>query len=301
MNGLNGSVATTGAACVGGAGSGGSLLVTTPTISGTGLISANGGHSVGTAGGGGGGRISIRAGLSFLFTGQLQAYGGQGYDCGGSGTIYFENKVSNSSLIIDNGNIRTMCEGRAEISGPNYWEFTYLKLYRNGNLMLTNPGSYLKMSIFETDGTTSLTSVGSLDFVSIPVIQNDITTQGRLVLSENTEIRGSTVTPLKELIGGNYMKISNGGTLSLSLYGYSEINGEGQAGYYRFCDVDVENGTIHISTPDQSVVIQSNSFRLSESSTIDLDYVGFPSGYPGPGSEYIFSFYTYSPGASHGG
>lgn len=107
----------------GGAGAGGSIWIECAELTGSGMITANGGVSAyggAVGGGGGGGRIS----LSFVqntFTGLLSASGGAGAQRGGAGTIYVrDTDESSGELIVDNGGApgaQTPWTGAAEFDG----------------------------------------------------------------------------------------------------------------------------------------------------------------------------------------
>jgi len=86
-----------------GGGSGGSIFLNAGTLSGSGLVSANGGNGAGLGGGGGGGRISISYNTN-AFAGSLRAFGGSGTPYGGgAGTIYLKNKAQSiGQIVIDN-------------------------------------------------------------------------------------------------------------------------------------------------------------------------------------------------------
>ena len=103
---VDGRLSANGAAAVtsgGGGGSGGTVALTVGTLSGTGVISANGGTGIGLGGGGGGGRIALQYGLN-AFAGSLTACGGGGSSAGGAGTIYSKaNTSSIPQLLADNG------------------------------------------------------------------------------------------------------------------------------------------------------------------------------------------------------
>jgi RHS repeat-associated protein len=81
-NGLNGAQYY---AHISGGGSGGSIYIIANIISGTGMITANGGGSSG--GSGGGGRIAVYYDTN-TFVGTISAYGGTTGQVGGAGTIY---------------------------------------------------------------------------------------------------------------------------------------------------------------------------------------------------------------------
>ena len=83
-----------------GSGSGGSINVQTKTLSGGGIIRANGGaHQVG----GGGGRIAVRYQTLGLGAAQIQAVGGQASGSpGGNGTVFLkQDNELNGELVID--------------------------------------------------------------------------------------------------------------------------------------------------------------------------------------------------------
>lgn len=87
----------------GGGGGGGSLFLSAPSVSGIGLISANGGSSPGIGGGGGGGRIALYY-VTNSFQGTLTAYGGAGLNRGGAGTVFtIASTATNGLTLIDNG------------------------------------------------------------------------------------------------------------------------------------------------------------------------------------------------------
>jgi hypothetical protein len=86
-----------------GGGSGGTVSISAGTLSGAGLVSANGGAGNGLGGGGGGGRIAIIFGTN-TFTGGVTAFGGGGAATGGAGTIYRKaNNQISGVVVIDNG------------------------------------------------------------------------------------------------------------------------------------------------------------------------------------------------------
>jgi len=95
-----------------GAGSGGSIQISTITFKGAGTISANGGSADAVGGGGAGGRIAVTW-RSNSFTGNFTARGGAGAHFGGAGTVFssgnpaFQNSPPlPPQLVIDNGGIR---------------------------------------------------------------------------------------------------------------------------------------------------------------------------------------------------
>ena len=87
-----------------GGGSGGSVWLNVGTLSGSGLISANGGDCV-NAGGGGGGRIAVYFN-SNSFNGNISVRGGNGFNTGGAGTIYTKaNSIPVGQILVDGGGL----------------------------------------------------------------------------------------------------------------------------------------------------------------------------------------------------
>ena len=80
------------------------MYLTVGQLMGGGIISADGGASIGYGGGGGGGRIAIYYYESSTFTGTISAFGGSGYEWGGAGTIYTQaSSEPLGDLLVDNG------------------------------------------------------------------------------------------------------------------------------------------------------------------------------------------------------
>ncbi len=92
-----------------GGGSGGSIWITAGSLTGSGIIAADGGRGNGWGGGGGGGRIALELGQN-AFSGQVSAAGGQGGSgAGGAGTIYTRpaNRSGGQVLVDNRGQIGT--------------------------------------------------------------------------------------------------------------------------------------------------------------------------------------------------
>ena len=104
---MDGLLAANGVGCpsdfkYGGGGSGGSIYLTAATVSGSGVIRAEGGTGNGQ-GGGGGGRVAIYADTN-NFAGAVSARGGTGSQNGGAGTIFTKlTAQALASLLVDNG------------------------------------------------------------------------------------------------------------------------------------------------------------------------------------------------------
>ncbi len=146
-------------------GSGGSIWINftaSGNISGSGVITANGGNRYNTkasAGGGAGGRIAITGfGTNSLATANIRAYGGEGYQPGGAGTIYLKSAAqTNGDLYVSNNN--RVGGGTPLLTtggGPN-WEFdNMLAGITNGAILYIPSGATLNHSL--TTGTISGTA-----------------------------------------------------------------------------------------------------------------------------------------------
>ena len=105
---LDGQISANGATGPGfnsGGGAGGSIFLSVKTLSGSGIISANGGAANNLGGGGGGGPVSLSADTN-LFTGSITATGGSGANYGGAGIVVINPSsigTKTPKLIIDNG------------------------------------------------------------------------------------------------------------------------------------------------------------------------------------------------------
>jgi len=89
-----------------GAGSGGSVWVVGQSVSGLGVISANGGNGGVNGGGGSGGRVAIHVSEPLdNFQGIASAFGGSGHQNGAAGTVYkqyVKAGVTRRDIVVDN-------------------------------------------------------------------------------------------------------------------------------------------------------------------------------------------------------
>ncbi len=144
---IDGSISAQGDAVSVGAGSGGTINLTTGYLQGTGTLSVDGGSlGIVTRGAGGGGRIAVDltgAGADFMsFTGTMRAYGGdaEGRDSGAAGTIYWESPSvlsGQGTLIIDNNNNDMIVTGTILTLMPtsvNLNDFAAVVVRNHGNL-----------------------------------------------------------------------------------------------------------------------------------------------------------------------
>ena len=112
---VNGPIAADGAGAYrAGGGSGGSIWITTQSLSGPGLIRANGGNGADSGGGGGGGRIALYYTDKSGFTGVIQVNGGPGWKNGNAGTIH-QAAVASVRLLSLSLNVNSLAGGQTGV------------------------------------------------------------------------------------------------------------------------------------------------------------------------------------------
>ncbi len=172
-----------------GGGGGGSLTLACRTLSGGGMISANGGAGNAAGGGGGGGRISIEL-TTNAFTGTLTAHGGGGANYGGAGFIYAASNPQFGPLpvgppflrlgvppllVLDNGGVQGGFTPLL-INVPDSVNLTI-----TGGAFLTNNAGFSVQSLLIGSNSTWL--LGSPSSLVITVLSNiTIQSSGRLTV-----------------------------------------------------------------------------------------------------------------------
>ncbi|MEA5557691.1 immunoglobulin domain-containing protein [Nodularia spumigena] len=152
-----------------GGGAGGSIWIDAQSLSGTGLVTADGGQGGTTgAGAGGGGRVAVFADSSTFDDTRLRAYGGNSFRVGAAGTVYRQLEASDApTLVIDNGEqnfIQAITEMSGDINIP-------------GNLLVRGNG---RLGPPQSDPTLVLIVDGDIDIQPTGRIYAD----GRGFLSE---------------------------------------------------------------------------------------------------------------------
>ncbi|EGD81850.1 hypothetical protein PTSG_11389, partial [Salpingoeca rosetta] len=203
---------------VSGAGSGGSLLIFTDHITGSGDLNVNGGRGLGARqGGGSGGRLAIHVpDAPVAFRGRYLAFGGSaaGSDTslrGGAGSVYLEDKRAGKvfrQLRIDNQgwDARAYVVTEDTVGAPDKaYTFEQVHLLRRAAITLA-PGSLnnvLTVFDFESDGD-GLVLVGpghrilsevhpSEPSVAKPPVNFVLRNGGELVLPEQFDVKGNGV------------------------------------------------------------------------------------------------------------
>ena len=255
-----------------GGGSGGAVWIQAGTLSGNGLIHANGGSSE-FAGGGAGGRITFDYTTS-SFSGTAQAYGGAGVtQSGGPGTIYW---TPENRLTIDNANQNGAAAGL--LSG-NY-SFTQIELTRYGHLDVLGTSSNLTLAngnVLSGDGTGILAAFGTL------------------TAPASTTIQGATLDVRGERFGMSNLVIANQGGVVL------RASTPLHTGPHVFVTITVqENGKLTLIpnnngntnyTDDAPFVLQAQSLTVNSNGLIHSDGQGYTAGAGGTG---------YGPGGGQG-
>lgn len=187
----NGLVEVNGGNAVRSGGSGGSLLITANELKGDGSFKANGGSSsISYGGSGGGGRISFHINSSFNgFLGSYEAYSGNGYQRGTSGTIFIEDSDSREGSLVIKGagtkavvlpsnssmlqvySLRLLESSTFKVSVPN---FTVNILHTDGSGKIVVPmGSNFKIErLPSTNSINCGLEISGALVVHVPVIVN---------------------------------------------------------------------------------------------------------------------------------
>ena len=156
---VNGTISANGkttASNLDGAGSGGSVWLTTASLAGAGTIRANGGEgTVAAASGGGGGRIAVYlTGSDSFGSVSVEAFGGDGANYeGAAGTIYRETQSQGSgggTVLVDNNGLDTTQGERTQL--PAGQSPAYSNELVDATLIVTNADTELELTVEVTVG-----------------------------------------------------------------------------------------------------------------------------------------------------
>ncbi len=272
---INGTVSANGQNLTGvvyGAGSGGSVYITSSSISGTtGSIIANGGNGGTNRDGGGGGRVSvILTGTNNDFTdysGLMTAYGGvpaTGTIYGAAGTVYKQSQAQGTgqgTLIVDNNDLVTLTGVSTAIPAGQTWDIYNLTLQNKG-ILDVGTGRTL---ILRNDNTSS-DSDNNADGIRM--------SGGALTLSSGalTVHDWSMIVSTTTAVTGN-ITVKSGGIMTHD-----------------------DNSTAETYKLNLSI---TGNFTLDSGGTINADGLGYDAGY-GPGRP-IGGSSPYVVGGSYGG
>ncbi|PIY16922.1 hypothetical protein COZ14_04615, partial [Candidatus Dojkabacteria bacterium CG_4_10_14_3_um_filter_Dojkabacteria_WS6_41_9] len=245
---VNGATGICGGGRFGGA-AGGSLYLISTTLSGTGLIKANGGERCsGIGSGGSGGRVAIYyTNGTFPLDANIQAYGA---GTSGAGTIYIEQANNDTAraglLVIDNNNQNA--ESAGVITG-NY-KFKEIKATRYGHVEFMGDTSTLEISSgvgLQGDTTKSrITVSGTLSYTGVGVLTIDGVDLG---------LNGKAVGIEDITIGAT---LNSGVTLYAHTWYHSNING------YNFGNLVVSNqGTLTLVSYDNGDADWTNDYGVA--------------------------------------
>ena len=162
----SGGLGTSGA----GAGSGGSVLVTTDSLKGNGMFKARGGDSIHPGGGGGGGRIAIivRRGQN-EFQGNYDATGGSGSQAGSSGTVLIRDLrhgMFYETLLLRNQGI-----GYPPVILPksrSSYIYDEIRVESHETLLVTSRSLTAKSLVTDGTGKISVSNGSRVDILNFP-------------------------------------------------------------------------------------------------------------------------------------
>ena len=252
-----------------GGGSGGSIWIDAGSLEGAGIVSANGGSAQPDGGGGGGGRIAIYSSTIGLSASNIRAFGGNGMNRGGAGTVYVK-LVGDPlpSLALDAGSATV--HASTPLSGA--WNLQFLTIANGANAVfdeLVHVSHSLNVTSASTLTGTRLEIAGDLSVSGGAGVT--LSTTSGLTLDTNLTITGagSFLQVADDLVVPGDLLLTTGGTLR------------------------------HPNGDDGFHVMVAGNATVGAGASIDLNSRGFSSG-TGPGQGGSNSG-TNGGGAGHGG
>jgi hypothetical protein len=279
--------------CARDGGAGGSILIETGTLGGTGTIAANGGSACTARNSGGGGRLALKyQGLAAGTTVHLTALalGGATPNVAGAGTVYLE-AAGVGSLRVENGGVTGGATPQIEAS-VSYQALTISKggNYRvaSGQTLLISSGATLSGSgsgppRLEVLSGAKLTSVEPLGTTGLDASLGGLIEAPSLVVENGTWTReasfASTATSLTVGAGGTF---TVAGTTPFSMQTVSVLAG------------GVLTHLENTSTRENVLDLTATTLTIAAGGQINVDGRGYDPGQgPGAGAS--------SGGGSHGG
>ncbi|MFN8020283.1 MAG: prepilin-type N-terminal cleavage/methylation domain-containing protein [Acidimicrobiales bacterium] len=252
---IDGTVTAVGACATeyAGCASGGSVWLSTGTLTGSGTITADGGTTTWTAPGGGGGRVAVDlAAGTDVGSVTLRARGGPSQPrsgigfAGGAGTVYLERAGEADGagqLIVDNGDQLGAAPTRTPVPAGATWVVRQL-VVRGGGIVSVEGGATLDLrqatitassttrrsGIRAAGGTLQLPATTTITdwwlFVDAPIAATGnwtLSTGGGITQTATTSV--STVRGTLDLTGD--LTVAAGGTVDVSSTGYPAFTGPG--------------------------------------------------------------------------
>jgi hypothetical protein len=243
-----------------GGGSGGSILLESDTVSGSGRLTVDGGNGqtnyYGTddfeyvhGGGGSAGRIAVWSRAANLFEGSYSAAGGisgNGKSAGGAaGTVYVNNKGVSVLHVANNG----MRGGPAELlSATSVPTNTLFNLSKSGGIS-TSLSSISEAQLIG-DGTGTFISSGSLDATELSIIESvhiALRPASSTFFARHLEVRSSLV--IEGAVHGLVdLTVSRGGSAAWTETAFSNI-----AAVFELASLVVEEGAFGKITSNEMV------------------------------------------------
>jgi len=273
-------------------GAGGSILIQTTTMSGTGLIGANGGNAVESSyGGGGGGRIAVYASIND-FSGQYTAFGGQAVDSshGGAGTVYLDfDDAQEAQILLNNNGYKA--SNITEFGEPFIWTLTDFSVLGGANL-------YLEDDLHIVNNLTLDTNSGITGDPIVLFIGNDLNMDGAFLSGGYHDLDVSGTATIEN--GASF--VFSGLDMTVAgdiLSGSTTLSGD-DIKLYAGGSLSLDSGSMTVTTTDFTIggdFLFDNSTltgsrvawdvtgncAITAGSLIDLDGGGYPGG-EGPGA-----------------
>jgi hypothetical protein len=262
----------------GGGAAGGSIYIDTENLSGGGFIKVNGGGVAGSnAGGGGGGRIAIYY-TTDSFTGTIQAYGGDGYQAGGAGTIYLkDNSATRGELILDNGD--KIGGGVSEASlaavSAGTYDFENIEIKGRANMYLPTGTevTFQNSGLWNISGGITLDSGAKLISPNVSGIETD---SGSIVLSPGSDFVFPSLSSLT---------VGNGIAGQESVFSISKPSSAANEDFYtpNLADITIKDGgtlthNANTSAKNSYIDLTLNNLTVEAGGKIDVSGKGYAGG-----------------------
>eukprot|EP01114_Cavostelium_apophysatum_P022167 TRINITY_DN792_c0_g1_i1.p1 TRINITY_DN792_c0_g1~~TRINITY_DN792_c0_g1_i1.p1 ORF type:complete len:2277 (+),score=541.08 TRINITY_DN792_c0_g1_i1:192-7022(+) len=287
VSGLDGSCSTR---CSGGGAGGSVWLDAGGTFSGSGAIKNNGGSTGSEGGGGSAGRIAIFWGVN-TYVGTIQAYAGSGYQYGGRGTIYYEDRTANfKTLLVDNNGLDGPPAIVTDPASTNYM-FNKILLRGYGHILFndTSDTVIIEQAQMDGDNTAQMCTYGLINAAAVPVVAKFglcSLGNGQVMLPEVVSFVGTRVSIAGSISQAQTITLQNGA--NFELYGVGRTLGHSSGTYNWRGNLTLESNSRMTVFPDltgtgKGISVIANQFILSDGTNISGIAFGPQSG-PGAGN-----------------
>ncbi len=240
------------------------------------LLQANGGDRYSTTngsrgGGGAGGHIAIKTTNSYSFSGTITTYGGDGYNDGGTGTIYIK-EGSDEQLYIISDAFNTQ-RGKTYIDDSLAFTDGQLIDIQSADVEITVPISCNTVTLL--DSQTNMTTAGdvTVDSVSLEITQNRNTQLYMTGVTGKVDIGTATLTGISTSYH-SVMQLPNSETHveQINLNGYTTFSNYGTVD---LCVLSNTDNDIYNYAPGtitfQELILAASSYLYNTGSLASLD------------------------------